>query len=147
MTQAMYGSISWGLVDTMQDAGAAAITVLLVDDQPQVLQGLSMLLALEPDVRVIGTAPTAEAGIELARRLRPDVVVMDVQLPGTDGITATRQLGRELPRSNVVILTLYGDSDTRHRAKLAGASGFVTKDDLDGALLAAIRQAAHPNPV
>jgi DNA-binding NarL/FixJ family response regulator len=146
MAQATYRAFPWSVVDTVHDAGQGAITLLLVDDQPQVLQGLSMLLALEPDLRVLGTAHTAEAGIALARQLRPDIIVMDVQLPGIDGISATRQLGSELPRSKVIILTLYGDADTRRRAMLAGASAFVVKHDLHGALLAAIRQTAGRHP-
>jgi DNA-binding NarL/FixJ family response regulator len=118
------------------------INVLLVDDQMPLLQGLEMLFALEADLRVIGTATTGEAALELAGRLQPDVVVMDVRLPGLDGITATRQLGCRLPGCKVIALSLYDDSDTRKRALQAGAFAFVTKRDMDGTLLAAIRQAA-----
>ena len=93
------------------------IRALLVDDQPQVLEGLEMLLALEADLEIVGTAQTAEAAITLACALRPDIIVMDVRLPGIDGVAATRVLGKEFPDGKVVILTLYCDSETRRRAQ------------------------------
>ena len=65
------------------------IRALLVDDQPQILEGLEMLLALESDVTIVGTAQTAEEAIALAHELQPDIIVMDVRLPGS---TASRRL-------------------------------------------------------
>ena len=119
------------------------ITILLVDDHQQVLHGLTMRFALEGDLQVVGTAPTGNAAIELARQLRPDVVVMDVRLPGVDGIAATRLLGQVLPQCAVVILSLYGDPETRRMARSAGAFAFIAKHEMDGPLLEAIRKAAR----
>jgi DNA-binding NarL/FixJ family response regulator len=65
---------------------------------------------------------------------------MDVHLPGMDGIGATRQLRRELPASQVIILTLSGDATTRQQALRAGAAAFVAKHDMEGSLLAALRE-------
>jgi DNA-binding NarL/FixJ family response regulator len=118
------------------------IRALLVDDQPQILEGLEMLLALEPDLQIVGTAQTAEAAITLAHELRPDIIVMDVRLPGIDGIAATRALGSELPDGKVVILTLYCDPETRRQAREAGAQAFVAKHDMTQSLLATIRRIA-----
>ena len=118
------------------------IRALLVDDQPQVLEGLEMLLALEADLEIVGTAQTAEAAITLACALRPDIIVMDVRLPGIDGVAATRVLGKEFPDGKVVILTLYCDSETRRRAREAGAQAFVGKHDMTESLLATIRRIA-----
>jgi DNA-binding NarL/FixJ family response regulator len=118
------------------------IRALLVDDQPQILEGLEMLLALEPDLEIVGTAQTAEAAIALAHELRPDIIVMDVRLPGIDGIAATRELGSELPDGKVVILTLYCDSETRRQACEAGAQAFVAKHDMTQSLLSTMRRIA-----
>ena len=118
------------------------IRALLVDDQPQILEGLEMLLALEPDLEIVGTAQSAEEAIALAHELQPDIIVMDVRLPGIDGITATRVLGNEVPDGKVVILTLYCDSETRRQARLAGAQAFVAKHDMTQSLLATIRRIA-----
>lgn len=122
------------------------ITVLLVDDQPQLLRGLEMLLALEGDVRVVGTSGSAEDALDLAPRLRPDIVLMDVQLPGMDGINATRRLRCGASASQVIVLTLYDDPATRRRALQAGAAAFVAKHDIEGSLLATIREVAADGP-
>lgn len=123
-------------------------TLLLVDNDPQILAGLEMLFALEPDLEVCGTATSAGAAIELARRMQPDIIVMDVRLPDTDGITATASLLTALPGSRIIILSLYADAATRLRAEQAGAHAFVAKHDMSGALLAAIRRmASQEDPV
>ncbi len=114
-------------------------TVLLVDNDPQVLAGLEMLLALEPGLRVVGAAATAAAGIELALRHRPAIIIMDVRLPDGDGIAATALLRAALPESRILILSLYADPDTRRRAEEAGAHAFVAKHDLSEALLSTLR--------
>jgi DNA-binding NarL/FixJ family response regulator len=118
------------------------ITILLVDDQSSVRQGLRMELALEPDSQVIGEAENGQEALELARRLQPDVILMDVKLPMMDGITTTEKLRMVAPGCAVVILSLYDDARTRERAQAAGAAAFVSKQEPSEALLAAIRQAA-----
>jgi pilus assembly protein CpaE len=115
-------------------------SVLLVDDEPQVLDGLEMLLATIPELRIAGRATTGEVALAMARELRPDIVVMDVRLPGTDGIAVTRHLAAELPESAIVILSLYGDPATRRQARQAGARAFVAKHDMGDELLATIRR-------
>jgi len=118
------------------------ITVLLVDDQSIVRQGLRMQLALEPDVKVIGEAENGEEALDLAACLQPDVVLMDVELPRMDGITTTARLRTVAPQCTVVILSLYDDAKTRALAQATGAVAFVGKQEPSEALLAAIHQAA-----
>ena len=122
------------------------ISVLIVDDQPATRSGLRMLLSLEPDLAVIGEAADATEAMEKAVAATPDVVVMDVAMPGLDGINATALLRARLPRSAVVILTLYDDPPIRARARAAGAAAVVGKHEGDGPLLAAIRLAAGARP-
>jgi two-component system, NarL family, response regulator DesR len=122
--------------------GAAVIRVMLVEDRPQVLHGLEMLLAAERDLRVVGSATSAEDAIALARGLRPDIIVMDIQLPGMDGIAATRFLRRALPHCRVIMLSLYGDDTTRQKAYMAGAAAFISKHDTHRPLLSVIREVA-----
>ena len=122
------------------------ITILLVDDQSIVRQGLRMELALEPDLKVIGEAENGEDALELARRLQPDVILMDVQLPLMDGITTTVKLRTIAPGCAVVILSLYDDAKTRAAARAAGVAAFVGKQEQAEKLLAAIRQAVPPTP-
>jgi DNA-binding NarL/FixJ family response regulator len=118
-------------------------TLLLVDDQPAIRQGLRMRLGLEPELDVVGEAENGEVAVELAVRLHPDVVVMDVEMSPMDGITATQTLREVCPGSAVVVLSLHDDAITRARAQAAGASAFVAKQEKDEVLLNAIRRAAQ----
>ena len=98
-----------------------------------------MRLAVEPEISVVGEAGDGKSALELARTLSPDVVLMDVEMPGMDGIEATELLHQELPDCCVVILTIHDDATTRRRARDAGASAFVSKHQIDGRLMDAIR--------
>jgi len=120
------------------------ITILLVDDQPAVRQGLHMRLALEPDLEVIGEARDGAEAIRQAHELHPDVVVMDIEMPRMDGIAATQALRTMEESCCVVILTVHESAATRARARDAGAAAFVSKHAGDEALLAAIRGAMFP---
>src|ERR1041384_4933349 len=82
------------------------IRVLLADDHALFRQGLRQLLELEEEIEVIGDAADGEEAQQLVRQLRPDVVLMDINMPDVDGITATRAILSEFPRTSVVILTM-----------------------------------------
>lgn len=136
------GGLILHLGDWVETGDVGPIRVLLVDDQSNVRRGLTMRLSLEPDIEVVGEAADGRAAVEAARRLRPSVVLMDVEMPELDGIAATTEIRAALPGTEVVILTLHDDADTRCRAEAAGAASFVAKHRMDGALLEAIRRAA-----
>ncbi len=114
------------------------ISLLIVDDQPDVRRGLIMRLMLEQDLMVVGEAGDGDKALLLARELRPAVILMDVGMAGMDGITATSALRDIIPESRVVILSLHDDEATCVRARAAGAV-FVSKQAPDATLLAAIR--------
>ncbi|MFE3194621.1 response regulator [Nocardia sp. NPDC059240] len=113
--------------------------VLVVDDQRLVREGIASLLALQPGVRVVGTAESGEAAVDLARELTPDVVLMDVRMPGMDGLTAAVALR---DRTKVLMLTTFDDDEYVIRALHAGACGYLLKD-LPAAELAAAVRLAH----
>jgi len=119
------------------------IRLLLVDDQPAVLRGLGLRLALEPDMQIIGEASTGREALSMAQALSPDVVLMDVEMPEMDGIDATAALRATASTSAVVILSIHDDPQTRVRAQAAGAVAFVEKSGATDSLLVAIRQAAR----
>lgn len=103
------------------------IKVVLVDDHAVLRSGLASLLAGEADIEVVGTAADGGEAIEVVRRLQPDVVLMDLQMPGTDGVTATRQIVAD-GGSQVLVLTSFSDADRIIAALDAGAVGYLLKD-------------------
>lgn len=105
-----------------------------------------MRLALEPDIEVVGEASDGNLAIRMAADLRPDVVVMDVGMPGMDGIEAAACVRAASPGTQVVMLTVHDDSNTRRRAQAAGAAAFVVKQKCGGDLVSAIRRAAGGQP-
>ncbi|MGB7448740.1 MAG: response regulator transcription factor [Ornithinimicrobium sp.] len=121
-----------------------AVTVVLVDDQPLLRSGFSMILSTEPDIEVIGTAADGAEGLAVVRRRRPDVVLMDVQMPVLDGIEATRSILRQaaddgVAPPHVVMLTTFDRDDYLFDALAAGASGFLLKNADAEELVQAIR--------
>lgn len=124
----------------------APIRVLIVDDHAVLRQALRFLLESQPGVEVVGDAKNGREAIEMAERLQPDVVLMDAVMPGLNGIEATRQIRRRLPRTKVLVLTGYMEDEQIAGALKAGASGYIVKkSDLDELLLG-IRAVHRGNP-
>ncbi len=118
------------------------IRLLVVDDHEVVRQGLRTFLDVDSDLEIVGEAPDGWQAVELARRLTPDVVLMDLLMPGTDGISATATIRRELPASQVVALTGYLSDHLITEALRAGAVGYLLKDASPEQLRGAVRAAA-----
>jgi DNA-binding NarL/FixJ family response regulator len=118
------------------------ISVLIVDDQDLIREGLRMLLGAEPDLCVAGEAGNGSLALAQARRLDPDVVLMDVRMPEMDGIEATIQLVRSGCRARILMLTTFNLDEYVYRAMKAGASGFLLKDASREQLAGAVRTVA-----
>ena len=115
------------------------ITVLLVNDEEIVREGLRMRLALEADMTIVGEATTGAEALEQVQRLQPAIVLMGLALPDMDGIAAIAALQAAHTASAVVILSLQDDATIRARAQAAGAAAFVGKHEGVTALLTMIR--------
>lgn len=119
------------------------VSVLLVDDQRLLREGLRTLLELHPDVRVVGEAGDGVEAEALVERLRPRVVLMDLRMPRRDGVEATRRITARWPRVQVLVLTTFDDDELVFRSIEAGASGYLLKDVGSDALAEAIRAAGR----
>ena len=116
------------------------ISVLIVDDQDLVREGLRMLLEAEPDLTVAGEAADGSQALAQARLLDPDVILMDVRMPKMNGIEATARLVQGGCRARILMLTTFNLDEYVYQALKAGASGFLLKhasrDQLTGGVRA-----------
>ncbi len=119
-----------------------AIQVLIVDDHAVVRQGLRMFLSDDPELQVVGDAKNGEEAVRLARELKPDVVLMDLLMPVMDGIAATGTIRRELPDTQVLVLTSVLEDSAVVGAMRAGAIGYILKETEAQDLRQAIKAAA-----
>jgi DNA-binding NarL/FixJ family response regulator len=101
--------------------------IFVVEDQPQLLKNLLKVLALFPELEMVGTAQEGEDGVEQMTKLLPDLVLLDLELPGIDGIEVTKRLKRRAPQIEVLILTSFDDEVKVYEAMQAGASGYLVK--------------------
>ncbi|MBB6350870.1 DNA-binding NarL/FixJ family response regulator [Nonomuraea muscovyensis] len=115
------------------------INLLLADDQALVRAGFRALLDAQPDMTVVAEAGDGAEAVRLSRKLEPHVVLMDIRMPGTDGLTATRQMP-DGPR--VIILTTFELDEYVFEALRGGASGFLVKDTEPAELIQAVRVVA-----
>ena len=118
------------------------IRVLVADDHRLFRDGLRALLNSVPDLEVVGEAGDGEEVVAKAAAVQPDVILMDLQLPGLNGVEATRRILRSQPSVNVLVLTMFEDTDTVLAAMRAGARGYILKDTDEEALLRSVRAVA-----
>jgi DNA-binding NarL/FixJ family response regulator len=122
-----------------QDVSSAKVRVLIAEDQALVRRGTSVLLSMEPDMEVVGQACDGIEAVAMAGQLRPDVVLMDLHMPRLGGVAATREITRNLPGTQVLVLTTLADDETVFEAVRAGAHGYLLKDVTEQELLETIR--------
>ena len=103
------------------------------------LGALSVLLELESDLTVVGTAVDGDEALRLVESLAPDVLLTDIEMPGLTGLDVAREIRRRDLPTRVVILTTFARSGYLRRALDAGASGYLLKDAPSAALAEAIR--------
>jgi NarL family two-component system response regulator LiaR len=120
------------------------IRVLIVDDMPQVRQGLRTLLPLAGQaaglqLELVGEAGNGNEAITQAIALGPDVVLMDLEMPEMDGYAATQAIKAVRPSTRVIALTVHGDAAARHQAQEAGVDEFLEKGSPLPVLMQAIR--------
>jgi len=124
------------------DAGRDKIRVFLVDDHALIRQALRDKFAREPDIEVVGEAATAQAAVAMVESAQPDVAVLDVQLPDGDGVTICREIRSVVPETACLMLTGYSGDEALAGAIIAGAAGYVSKENIAGTLVPAVRDVA-----
>jgi len=103
------------------------IRLVLVEDQPTILQQQKRLLLRHPELQVVGTARDGCGALELIAEHRPDVVLLDLGLPDIDGIEVTRRIKASMPEVEILIFTIFDEEVRVLEAVRAGASGYLLK--------------------
>jgi DNA-binding NarL/FixJ family response regulator len=115
------------------------ITVSIVEDNEQLRGTLARVLSRAEGFQCVGQHGTAEAAIEGVPKEKPDVVLMDINLPGMNGVECVRKLKPLLPKTHMIMLTVYEDTENIFNALAAGATGYMLKRTPRDELLAAIQ--------
>lgn len=129
------------------------IDVVLVDDQELFREGVSAIIAAQPQMRVVGAASDGYQAVRVVDELAPDVVLMDIRMPEMDGVEATRQIflpdrvARRTKPVHVIVLTTFNLDDRAAEAIRHGASGFLLKGATPDQLYDAIRTVHRGNAV
>jgi DNA-binding NarL/FixJ family response regulator len=105
-----------------EDEAVPPARLLIVDDHGLIRESTRLMLEGVPDLEVVGEAVNGRHALELCRQLRPDLVLMDVRMPDMDGLTATREIKKEMPAISVLMVSAYESVDYRRDAARAGAT-------------------------
>ena len=123
-----------------------SLRILVVDDHAVVRRGVRSLLESHEGWEVCGEATTGRDAVAQSLRLRPDVVVMDLSLPELNGLDATRQILKDSPRTEILVLTMHHSEELARDVLQAGARGYVLKSDADESLIAAVESLRQHKP-
>ncbi len=126
-------------VATGESSDQSTIRIVIAEDQALVRRGAAILLSMETDMEVVGQARNGIEAVELAQLLQPDVILMDLHMPLKGGVAATREITRDLPNTQILVLTTLNDDETVFEAVRAGAQAYLLKDAAEDELLETIR--------
>ena len=116
----------------------AMTKVALVEDSAPMRRNLERLLRRAPGLRCVCACASAEEALEQIPRAQPDVVLMDINLPGASGIECTARLKLQIPAMQVIMLTVYEDTNSIFSALKAGACGYLLKRSSPADILEAV---------
>jgi DNA-binding NarL/FixJ family response regulator len=122
------------------------IRILLADDHDVMRSGLRTMLEAHCGWQVCGEAREGREAVRLALELNPDIAVVDLAMPGLDGLEVTRQVKKELPRTEVLIFTLHETENMIRAVIAAGARGYVLKSDAGLKLIEAVEALSRHEP-
>ena len=115
------------------------IRILIAEDQPLIRRAFAAMLALEADFEIVAQVADGAEAVQAARRWKPNVVLMDIQMPRLNGIAATRQIVKDCPEAQIIILTTFDTDDLVFDAICAGAQAYLLKDAEENEILDTIR--------
>ena len=120
--------------------------ILIADDHEIVRRGLKSILTKQPDWEVVGEAVTGRQAVEDARTLKPNLIIMDIGMPELNGLEAARQILKEFPSIEILILTMHESEQLIREVLDTGARGYVLKSDAGKELVAAVESLRNHKP-
>ncbi len=114
--------------------------IYIVDDHPVFRKGLAQLIDEEADLRVTGEAESVTQAIQLIQKGLPDLVIVDITLRDKSGIDLIEYLKKDFPRLPILVISMHDESLYAERVLRAGALGYITKQEMTGDVVAAVRQ-------
>src|SRR5882724_3822530 len=116
-------------------------SVIIVEDNQGLREQLLQILETVPDLKCLGAFVSGEEALPKILEKKPDVVLMDIKLPGMSGIQCVTLIKKAAPEIQIIMVTVYEDSERIFRALKAGASGYLVKSSPPEQLIEAIRDA------
>lgn len=126
------------------------INVVIADDQALIRDSLKIVLSMDDDINVVGTASNGLGVLDILKKEYVDVILMDIRMPKMDGVLCTKQVKKDYPKTKVIVLTTFDDEDFVFSALRYGASGYLLKgvsmDELTTAIKTVHSGGAMLNP-
>jgi DNA-binding NarL/FixJ family response regulator len=116
--------------------------ILIADDHPIVRHGVRQVLAVDPELVVVGEATSGDEALQLARQIDWDVAILDFSMPGRSGCDLLGDMRREFPQRPVIVLSIHSEQMHASRVLKAGGAGFLNKASAAQELTKALRKVA-----
>jgi DNA-binding NarL/FixJ family response regulator len=116
------------------------VTIAIVEDSPGLRRNMETIIQRAEGFECVGSFEDGEQALDAIPALRPRVVLMDINLPGIDGVQCVARLARDLPDTQMIMITVYDDTDAIFDSLAAGAGGYLLKPVRSAQLIAAIRE-------
>lgn len=121
--------------------------VLIVDDDALIRDSLKIILSLEEDFDVVGTACNGQEAFEMCQSTVPDIVLMDIRMPLMDGVLGTKLIKSHFKNIKIVILTTFKDDEYIKEAMKNGAEGYILKNQSSDSIVESLRAVGKGNTV
>lgn len=119
------------------------ITILVADDHEMVREGLTVLINVQPNFKVVGEASDGISTLKQYRKLEPDILLLDLAMPKMNGFSVIKEIKKKYPKSKIIILSMYSDEDSVENAFNNCVNGYLVKQSASSELIKAINAVAN----